>query len=427
MYIIKGFCVIPSVVSNIPNDTWRVGELDRISHTYARDVTTHIDPSKNDIRLDVFSSKLNNIEIMTDPDDASYVINVLFKVVSYFRTANLPIEQTDFLEYVYSVTNVTRFNFGQVVNTAKISLPEWVDFYYADETKRARVWFSNQAFTEQYDDFHITVIPPIDTVDYLVNTAPLVVKELIESLTPVNYIERIESAKSESPQTFIRTIEAEFFSDTTPVLTFKTYWNVLIYGPNGDNIDSIKDAISAFILANSDYDRDYWLLRLPFIFKRTEFVLLPRWDLIAIENMSTQTGVYSSVIDPIEAINFTTNYINYYDSEYIRNNVELIPYPYKGLSICIVAGEDNEDENTKFKLKYPDYIPVSSMSLDFNRMSNNTREFLDLLEEMVIAAEVLDEFTDIPSRYRRVKRDNKYYISLLFNNVQYLVASKVYY
>lgn len=128
MYIVKGFCVIPSVVSNIPNDTWRVGELDRLSHTYARDVTTHVDPSKNDIRLDVFSSRLDNVEIMTDPDDASYVINVLFRVVSYFRTVNLPIDQTDFLEYIYSVTNVTRFIFGQVINTAKISLPEWVDF-----------------------------------------------------------------------------------------------------------------------------------------------------------------------------------------------------------------------------------------------------------------------------------------------------------
>lgn len=427
MYIIKGFCVIPSVISNIPNETWRVGELSRLAMTYARDVTSFVDPSNTSVRLEVFSSKLNFIDKMMDKDDASVVLTILNRVVSYFRVVNLPLQHDDFLDYINMTTNISRFAFGQLVSTAKITLPEWIDFYFENNTKRTRVWFSDQAFTEQYDDYSIGVVSPVVNIDDFFTLAPLTLKEKILEISPIEMTEKIEATKNYNPETFIRTIKALFSSLTTPSVEVMTYWHVVIYGPAGDNIDCIKDAVADYILKRSTYTRDEWVKILPYIFNRTEFILLPRWDLIAIENMSTQTGLYSSVVDPVEAIRFCVKYINYYMVEHTSVSVEIIHHPYKTLSMCIVTGPDNENENTSFKTKFPDYLPVSSSSIDFNRMSSYTKTFIDLLEEMMILAEVLDEFTDIPPRYRRIRRDNKYYISLLLDEVQYLVASKVYY
>ena len=55
------------------------------------------------------------------------------------------------------------------------------------------------------------------------------------------------------------------------------------------------------------------------------------------------------------------------------------------------------------------------------RMKEATREFCLKLEAMLRICGDLDENTDIPQGYRRVRRDNQLYISVTINKVYYLM------
>jgi len=84
----------------------------------------------------------------------------------------------------------------------------------------------------------------------------------------------------------------------------------------------------------------------------------------------------------------------------------------------------NPDGKRKITDLFPDYIPIPTSSIDFNRMQVRTRDWLILLETVLMIAETANEFTSVPTNLRRIKRGDTLYISALYNNINYLVAAK---
>ena len=211
------------------------------------------------------------------------------------------------------------------------------------------------------------------------------------------------------------------YKDPNTGISYNTNWVVLIYGVAGDNTEAIKDAINDYCLENSDYDRTKWKEIFTELFSRTEIVLLPRYDLYSIPTLYTQEGIHKSMLNLEECISYALSNISYYDSAHIRNNVTIFPHDYKCIMVLAVPGDTNIEGARSIQEIYPDYIPVSSTSTDFMRMKEATREFCLKLEAMLRICGDLDENTDIPQGYRRVRRDNQLYISVTINKVYYLM------
>jgi hypothetical protein len=67
---------------------------------------------------------------------------------------------------------------------------------------------------------------------------------------------------------------------------------------------------------------------------------------------------------------------------------------------------------------------VSTGSLDFNRMVKKTQDWIILMERMLIIAEDIDNYLTIPDPFRIITRDGKRYLSVYYEQVNFLVAPK---
>ena len=85
-----------------------------------------------------------------------------------------------------------------------------------------------------------------------------------------------------------------------------------------------------------------------------------------------------------------------------------------------------ENRDNKFQLVdfFEDFINVSSTSEDFNRMTQYTKDWSILIHELVVYAEDTNPDTLIPLSISKITRDGILYLSRLYDNVQYLVATK---
>jgi hypothetical protein len=92
--------------------------------------------------------------------------------------------------------------------------------------------------------------------------------------------------------------------------------------------------------------------------------------------------------------------------------------------IAAVPGVDNILGMTALTEIFPDYIPVSTGNLDFSRMSVKTREWLLVLESLLITAESATLTSTIPDTLRRIDRFGIMFISAVYENVNYMVAAR---
>ena len=202
-------------------------------------------------------------------------------------------------------------------------------------------------------------------------------------------------------------------------------WGVLVYGENGDNIDSIKDAIVQYLLANSTKTEEQWKEIFPEIFQRTEFVFYPRWDHIAIRNTTELSSVYSSIYSPSEMLTHVLeNSPNEITPTFVANNLFVMPFDYKSITCGVICGATNTIDRDSLLEIVPDYIPVNTSSLDFNRMSEKTREWVIKMVELLKVAETATEYSTIRNPIRRVFRNGKLFVCFVYDNVNFLVSAK---
>ena len=426
MQILKGFVEIKALYSNVPGVVSPIGELSQMSSTYMYEKGVYEDINYPGYRL-LSAKSFDTVqgEIQVQDSLVAEVLSVARAIYVYTTTHDRPydpiiLRNTLMADYA---TDVGGLNIGPTVDTATLSLPEWASWTsLTHDNAQIKVWLADAAFADQYDEYEIIVIPPLTPVDQFFLPADQVVN-LLAAATPDRLFDQTQDAKNGKPETYIRNLKFNYVAPMS-TLTVPSYWSVLIYGGQGDNLDAIKDAIINYILAHSTHTQTQWEVILPELFKRTEFVILPRWDLYAIPDLAIQTGIHSSLMNPAESMQYVQNQIDFYSSLHIQQHTTIVPYPYKSLQLAIVAGDKNMDGKQSFPALYSDYIPVPTTSLDFNRMSLTTREWSLLMASMLLYAEKIDEFSAVPKQFRKIVRSNKLYLSGVLNNVNYLVSAK---
>jgi hypothetical protein len=432
MYQLKGFIEITSLINNTVGTTAPFGELSTWGLTYTKEKGEYTSVASPGFKLNSISSvdSVTGVIAVTAPY-SDHVLQVAKWIADYGLAQTTFITRDDFRDDLLAefTGEMSSVQFGDMVSNGSYSVPAWISWSnptMAAGANQIKIWFANQAFLEQFDEFSIVVIPPLANLDDMFLAAN-VVRTKIEERTFSQTIDAIQTAKNKNPETVIRNDVFTYSNPTYPGVTVPTSWSLLIYGLAGDNVDSVKDAIITYILANSSHTREEWTVILPDLFKRTEFLILPAWNKYAIPNMSVQEGVYSPIVNIKEAVTFMKTKVASVPAAHIDLYMTIHPCVYRSVALLTISNPDNRDSLFELNDVFPDFIDVGTGSTDFNRMALATREWSSMIENMVIAAEEMTTFNDLPVGMRRLTRDGILYVARVYDNIQYMVAGKINY
>lgn len=429
MYATKSFCNINYYVSNVPGQDSPIGEATPEIQTYSRELGIYRHTTIDGYTLfnlkssDDTGTKQAMTQALVDQG-----IELSAHIVNYVRAVNGEIFHdqllTDLQTFIQT-KSITGLSLGPIVNHGGVYFPDWVKWSSTNHgsANENTIWFSAAALAVQYTEFEIVVVPPFDNLDYFFQSYTNV-NARVASITLPDTMERIQAARGSKPYTYLRSDQYEYINPVNTAQRVMTDWTIMIYGPAGNNIDAIKDELVKYILANSTHTRNEWTQILPDIFKRTEFVLAPHWNQYAVPNRTLQAGVYSPVVKASDIVSVLQAIIPSYATVHIQNHASVFGHNYNSLAISTIGGIDNRDTLYEFVQVFPDYIDVGSGTTDFNRMSPETQQFSTILSEMLIIAETMNQFTELPNGYTKLIRDNIVFIVKTYTNIQFLVASK---
>lgn len=452
-YSVKGFMAYGSMSNNTPETVATLGELSVRSATFAKDralysTSAGTGANATAVNLSVFSSKKNDGSSVDVPADYSTQLLTIGawiytqSVSGQFTSDAASCQQQIVAEFSGVIKDVT---IGQMLQQGSMWMPEYVVFHFAAASStspdftsisRAKLWFSDHSFQTEYDEFlieFISPLPPGSSLDDFFKSSTQVVAEVAQFTLP-QLMQQIQVVAANDPYTLVKTMEFDYHDFNDKTFTSPTNWTFIIYGAAGDNIDAIKIGLIDWILSNSTHSRDDWSKVFPDIFTATEFIICPLWNQYAIPNKTLEEGIYSPSVNLAQAQAIAPSVFTgtKYTIQHIQANTDVAGVPYKSLALMICGGPENRNNITRFDQEFQDYLAVSTTSLDFDRMSQTTQDWITtVLYPMLQIAETMTEFSDIPIGFTRLIRtnpngDSVLYVVASFNNVQYMVVAKEY-
>ena len=427
MQQIKGFVTISQFINNNPSGTSVIGEISPISLTYSENIGTYSADVVVGYTLYSFSSidSVSNLAEIVPYPVVIEILSVIEKCVIYSGSNIRPYVIQNYIDYLMAQfpNDVSAVQLGNFIDNGTIALPEWIIWTSLTYNTSIKIWLADQSFQSEYDNYNIIIVPPITPIDNLFGNYNTVVATL-QPLTISAFIAKANAARNNIPPTFLQVLTFNLVNQLDPTETYPVNWAVLIYGIAGDNIDSIKDALTSYIIANSAHTTSQWTVIFPSIFIRNEYIVLPRWDLVSIPNLTSNSALYGDIINTSEAITFATNSVSVYSANFISTNVCVMSFTYKGITLLIINGDNNSSIAGPIQGMFNDYIPVDTTSEDFTRMSLNTQNWVIFLETLLITAETADANSIVPIALRRSTRGGLLYISGEYNSISYYVAAK---
>lgn len=423
---VKSFVTVGSLIDNNVESNSMLGELTTLSRTYSKDIWEYQQDLYPGYKCIVFKS-VNNTTALPEQLSITLVAEI-FSIVKYcvvksldlIQPYNIPSYTNDVSVNFDSISN--NMLFGDFVSNGPISLPEWIS-WNTITGDTIKVWLSDVSFQDLYDDFEIVIVPPVSDLEMFFNSYAATVTA-INNRSESELIVAIQTAINSYPPTVIRSNNIGYVNPVNPTQITPVNWSSLIYGKAGDNLDSIKDKIIDYLLTNSERTVAEWKTVFPELFERTEFYIYPRWDKYSILNNTPGSSLYRSILKPTDNISFITSNVNFLPIEHLKANLTAFPYDYKALMLLAFGNETNVVGKRNLEDIFTDYIPVNTLSVDFNRMSLYTKSWMTVLEKGLIIAETANQFTTLPNPYRRVIKNNVLYISVVYENVSYLIAAK---
>lgn len=430
MYASKSFCGVDLFVNNAPSADSTIGEITADALTFSKEIGVYKSATLSGYTLYNLSSKDSVTGKVPMP---SYLveegISLCNRVVTYVVGLNGQIFPDQLIAHIQphaAALNLSNVVIGPIRQHGDEWIPDWIRWSSNNASAGPNeniIWFSLPALRTQYTEYEIVVVPPVDDLDAFFLSYSSV-NNTINNISLADLSDRVQIARAGKPYTHLRTDIFQYINPVNSTQKVNCPWSVLIYGPAGNNIDSIKNALVDYILENSTRTVAQWTQIFPDIFKRTEFILAPHWNKYAIADREIQPGIYSPVVEYSDVVDLLYLTAPNYSQSHIQSNASVFGHSYNSLAISVVGSIDNRESLFKFKQVFPDYIDVGSTSLDFNRMSPTTQEFSSNLATMLTIAETMNEFTEVPIGFTKLIRDNIIYVVKSVNNIQYIVASK---
>lgn len=432
MYKLKAFCQIAALVDNTVDVVAPIGELSDRGFTYAKNKERLTSSASPGYTLFGFSSKRDNKVEQVDGVLAQNLLAVCKwaydqAVIPKFNSSTesfrtLFIEQWGDKYSIYSIGQMTLAGGGAW-------MPAYIELHDGkDDTLQYKIWFASTIFEQQYDEYVIDVVSPVEELDVFFEGRQAV-KIALDEFTHDIKMEKVQALRDIYSETYISGPMYEWYDPAAPkdpAMRIPAYFTALIYGIAGNNVDAIKEAIQEHILANSTHPKADWEKVFPEIFTATEFIFVPFWNKYAVPNRVLETGIYASYFNLNYAKAEVTRLVRGegYTDEYISGNVQGLVANHRAISLGVVGGPRNRDGIVEFGMRYPDYICVDPLSTDFMRMSPTTRRLAGILAEILPVAEAVTPDSSIPVKFSRMTRDGVLYVTYNLDRFQIVVATK---
>lgn len=432
MLKLKAFCQIAALIDNTVDVVAPIGELSDRAFTYGRNKEKLNSAASAGYTLIAFSNKRNNVDEQVN----GILAQDLLAVCKWAYESALALKFNSSSES-FRVAFIQKwaakysiYTTGAMVQTGvNVWMPSVIEIRdIADDELQYKLWFSSDVFEQQYDEYHIEVVPPVEELDvfFLGRTA---VKDALAAETHDLKMEKVQAIREVYPESFISGPMFEWFDPVDPTdktRRIATYWTPMVYGIAGNNIDAIKEALRDYILSHSSHTKDEWAAIFPEIFTSTEFIFVPMWNKYSIPNRELEAGLYSSVVNFNYGKAELTRLVRGegYTDEYLDGNAEVFGASHKCITVAVAGGPHNRDGITTFSQRYYDYINVTLDGNDHMRMNPETRRFVLTLADMLKTAEDMTPDSALPVKFNRLIRDGVLYVSCTVDRFQLIVASK---
>lgn len=433
MKTILGFAQCNALINNSPQITNAIGELSQISMTSSRSIGTYTNGSQPDAVFQAFTTENDAGKpfVLTD----IYKIPVLqlhYWIMLRIIDGRITNDKTITLQQITSEfgNSWSDLTIGNMVSDGQHWSPEWISGKILGSSagdNYVKIWFTDDSFQMSYPRFELVPIHPVKAEDLdLLHEDYATQKQTIDAVTKGDVSTWIDNAIGTHPQTFIQTYSFKVYDKANTANWQYAYWQVIGWGKNGRNDDAAYEAIKQDILANSQYDEDEWGLVIPDLFNPIEYVIAPDWMSYSIPNKTVQAGIHSPVTDYGTILDLPKKVYKWYTDAHIKASLQVFPNLTRSIKLNAVAKPTNRNGQLKLLELYPDYALISSKDVEFDSISRSTQEFIFALQEMLIAAETMEEYTELPANVNRVVRDGVICATKTVDGIKFLVVAKPY-
>jgi hypothetical protein len=446
---IKGFIANPLYVTPTSGGVSPIGELSTYSSTFAKETEVFAAAAYAGVELHTFKmyDDVTQLAIAMPATLDAKILHVASEVYTRYENSLIPSNSpaniaafvnatpgSGGLGDVFSGDGLTAFSVNALVEVAPTkNMPDYVDFIYNDGTTdfNVRVWFMDDAFRAQYDEFLIEVIPPIDNIDQFDNNT-VTVSALLAAMNTAAIVNRIQTLTGDAPATLVKSVNYTWVDPTLSTSAKSTTWVVLVYGPAGNDNDRIKQAIRDYIAAEGNALID-WPALFPDIYAENEFALIPFWVfLTAAPETEFNYGVYEPIWKPSAIHAKLKNgvpaaYGLSVDLDvFVDVNGEVTGAPYRSIAFGILGNPNNAGGIFQMTQKHPSYMNVPTSSPDFARMAVATQNFALKFNEALEIARTMTAASVVPAGFGRATRAGKVYttFNVVSDQSTYLILTK---
>lgn len=427
MISIKGFIENAAYIDNAASSVAYFGELSNYSRTFAKDSQTYSRQIYPGLEWTVFHHKKAGAHNgIVNPMFIDKTLKLATWVFNQSTSMAHDTTKPDYLAAIGSAlgSDVENIAIGRIVHEAGKTIPEWVSYrVISTEANEIKIWLANTAFERDYDEFEITVISPLANVDTLFRPVSEI-RTALGNRTLAEQLENVQTVKAKLPETALRLETVQYINPVDNNITFDLNWYILVYGPMGNNSEAIKQAIIDYIMAHTSETEAAWKQILPFLFRVTRMYVIPRWDRIAIASRQSTVGIYSPITSVKENLTHAKTALSHLANAFVEEHLQVTHHKFRSVTLLTCGGEDNAQDKFKLTDYVPDYIAESSTSPDYSRMSETSKRFTVLMEELLIMAENFDAVAGMPVNTRKVRINNVDYVGRKLGQVEYLVAIK---
>lgn len=438
MYILKGFMSMPSLARDGINEIAEFGEFSTYSQTFTRDIRNYAVSAQPDVELFV-TKCIDELESRTNPSSGFRNTLLGFGQWVYNQLIGglIPPDRNK-LAFIQSIQTqfptFSAISIGTLLESSTVAgrnCPDFVQFKALDGTNQYQltIWFADESFRVQYDDYEIFVIPPIPNIAQLINSKVNVVPLILQQ-TPDIIINKIQQITGDKPPTALNSYKLTWHDPNDFNAVYPTVWTAVIYGQAGYDTEAIKEKIREYIDVNSDYE--HWNNIYPDLYAETEFSFIPMWGELALQENAQQVGIYSSMVSNKLSRDHTKTFL---PSGYTQAGVSIDTYLnshmfngvafYRTLSFVSVGNPNNKDGIRDIQQLYPDInFALDTLSNDFGRMTLESQELSRKFNAALNVAREFDPSDVLEVGYTRLVRRGMHFISFNYLDFNYIILTK---
>ena len=428
MQKLKGFIEFPSKIINDPGVIAAIGELSTYSLTFARDVGRYSRPEQADVTLSVFSCVTLADEAVVPLSGEEAIITEALAMGQWLydlADTDVLIEDSQVFEDIFTKDHpeLTAVRLGELCLMADDYYPASIHFTNEALDVQLELWFSDRLFRQEYDLYEIRVLHPTERIDDLLLDGD----QFLPLLATYDYqtqIRRLQVLKDDYPVTRTRALTYQWFDQNESQKTTQVSWTLLVYGPAGDHLERLQNAIIDAVLGTTEGTEESWQTAVPDLFSPTEYYIVPAWHQSAIPAISFTNSILSPMLAHKEMLTMAETFLGEQSEAHRQDHLEATVSLYKSLAFISLGSDHNRNQIFKLSDMFPDYIVVSTLSPDFARMHPMTQQWYLLLTQLLIAADTYNPEISLPFEMVAVEREGRRFIMTTFQGSNYLVAER---